>query len=288
MSVTVGRAPRWLSPGQALALGALQGPTELLPVSSSAHTTLIPWLAAWPYAEADAELRKSFEVALHAGSALALALALRGELTETAASLGRHRIAFAALSLLPPAIVGFALEGFVERRLGGPRSIAAGLLLGALAMALADEPRWKDEAQRSREQAGARDGLALGLAQTAALMPGVSRNGATRAVARARRFGRDDAATLSWATGLPVLFGASALRGYRLARHGAPAGSATALAVGGTGALLSTLAGVRLLRRTRRGSRPLARYCVYRCLLAALVIRRLRDGSTANVAPGDR
>ena len=64
----------------AVALGLAQGPTELLPVSSSGHTTLIPFLAGWPYAELDPELRKSFEVALHAGTALALALELGDEL----------------------------------------------------------------------------------------------------------------------------------------------------------------------------------------------------------------
>ena len=58
-----------------MALGLLQGPTELLPVSSSAHTTLIPWLAGWPYARLDGERRKSFEVALHAGAGAALAIA---------------------------------------------------------------------------------------------------------------------------------------------------------------------------------------------------------------------
>ncbi|HST56282.1 MAG TPA: undecaprenyl-diphosphate phosphatase, partial [Solirubrobacteraceae bacterium] len=57
---------------QAIALGLLQGPTELLPVSSSGHTTLIPWLAQWDYARLQPELRKSFEVALHAGAAAAL------------------------------------------------------------------------------------------------------------------------------------------------------------------------------------------------------------------------
>ena len=58
----------------AVILGLLHGPTELLPISSSAHTTLVPWLAGWPYEELDPRLRKSFEVALHAGTAAALLL----------------------------------------------------------------------------------------------------------------------------------------------------------------------------------------------------------------------
>ena len=69
-----------LTVGQALALGALHGPAELLPVSSSAHTTMIPWLLGWRYGELDPEMRKTLEVALHAGTGGALAIALRGEL----------------------------------------------------------------------------------------------------------------------------------------------------------------------------------------------------------------
>ena len=63
---------RVLTLRHAMALGLLHGPTELLPISSSAHTSLVPWLAGWPYGTLDPELRKSFEVALHAGTAAAL------------------------------------------------------------------------------------------------------------------------------------------------------------------------------------------------------------------------
>src|SRR5207249_8513180 len=75
------RNPR-LSTRQAAALGALQGPTELLPVSSSGHLVLVPALLGWRYGELDGELRKSFEVALHAGTALALLIGLRHEVAE--------------------------------------------------------------------------------------------------------------------------------------------------------------------------------------------------------------
>src|SRR5271163_1791816 len=120
--------PRQAFPlGHALALGLLQGPAELLPVSSSAHTTLIPWLAGWPYARLDGERRKSFEVALHAGAGVALSLHMRRELLHDAARLDRRRATVVALSLAPAALAGYALGPAIERRLGGPRSIAAGL-----------------------------------------------------------------------------------------------------------------------------------------------------------------
>ena len=97
--------PRQAFPlGHALALGLLQGPAELLPVSSSAHTTLIPWLAGWPYARLDGERRKSFEVALHAGAAIALTIHVRGEILDQAARVDRRRAGAIALALAPPAI----------------------------------------------------------------------------------------------------------------------------------------------------------------------------------------
>ena len=145
---------------QAVALGLLQGPTELLPVSSSAHTALLPWLAGWRYAELDPELRKSFEVALHAGAGLALAIDMRGELLEEALRSTARRAATIACSLAPPAIAGYALRRSIERRLGGPRSIAAGLIAGAVAMALADAAARararRCERRRPARRAGAR------------------------------------------------------------------------------------------------------------------------------------
>jgi len=275
-----------LSLSHALALGLVQGPTELLPVSSSAHTVLIPWLAGWPYAELDPELRKSFEVALHVGAGVALAIDMRTELAETAANLDRRQAAVIALSLAPPAIAGYSLQRFIERRLGGPRSIAAGLIAGAVAMALierrrpdADRPA---EEARGRAAVGPRDGLALGLAQAVALIPGVSRSGATLVAARARGFSRADAETLSWHAALPVILAASALKGAQLVRTPAARGSRRALLVGGGAALLSTLTSARLLRSRRPEGRSLLPYALYRCALAALVIARLRERSPAS------
>jgi undecaprenyl-diphosphatase len=257
----------------AIALGLAQGPTELLPLSSSAHTSLVPWLAGWRYAELDGALRKSFEVALHAGAACALAISMREELRRQATGMNRRSAAVLGLSLAPPAIAGYALGGSIERRLGGPRSIAGSLVAGAAAMALADT--WgKDD--RRFEEAGACDGLALGLAQAAALIPGVSRNGATLTAARALGFGRTGAHALSWSVALPVILGASALKGTRMARAGLPPRMRTAMAAGGFTAFLSTLLSARILRRAGADERPLLPFALYRCLLGALVVRRLR------------
>ncbi len=256
----------------AIALGLLHGPTELLPVSSSGHSTLIPWLAGWPLAELEPELRKSFEVALHTGSAAALAILLRREIRGTVGELDGAGAALIALSFAAPVIVGGTFERPIEQRFSGPGTIAFGLVLGGLAMGLADRC---GEGRRTLPEAGALDGLLLGLAQSTALLPGVSRNGATLAAARARGFGREDAATLSWRVALPVILGAATLKGRRLAQRGVPAGIKGPLVVGAAGAFLSTLGCAPLIREGRRG-RALAPFVLYRGALALAVLRRRR------------
>jgi undecaprenyl-diphosphatase len=251
----------------AAALGLLQGPAELLPISSSAHTALLPWLAGWRYGELDAELRKSFEVALHAGAGAALAIARRRELARGCAA--RYAGAL-ALSVAPPALVGLTLQRHIEARLGGPRSIAVGLVVGAAAMAWADT---RPGAERGCADVRPSDGLALGLAQGLALVPGVSRSGATLAAARARGFSRPAASSLSWRAALPVMLGASALRGAGLLRRRPPLEVGRAMAVGATAAFGSTLAAARVAPVD--GPRRLAPYALYRLALAALVTRRL-------------
>jgi undecaprenyl-diphosphatase len=281
--------PARLSLNHALALGLAHGPTELLPISSSAHTILIPWLAGWPYTELDPELRKSFEVALHAGTAVALLVDLHSvEFCDGIATATRERdvrqALLIALSFIPPAIVGYTFEQFLQRRLSGPPTIAAGLLLGGAAMALADAHL--PEGTRTLKDASAIDGLLLGLAQTLALIPGVSRSGAVLSVARTRGFSRIDSQALARRTGLPVILGAGALKTGRLIQRGmageAPIGdrrSAGALVLGGTTALLSTLAATRLLRRGGLGQHDAAAlwpHSLYRGLLGTLTISRLR------------
>ena len=204
----------------ALALGLAQGPTELLPVSSSAHTALIPLLLGWPYAELDGELRKSFELALHAGAGLALALDMRGELTRAVRLLDRApRQRRRAVARARRARRACACVRMIERRLGGPRSIAAGLTLGGLAHG-ARRRAGRRAGRRADDDAGPADGLALGLAQAVALAPGVSRYGATLvAAARAPLLARRPPRRCRWHAALPVMLGASALEGARLLRR---------------------------------------------------------------------
>src|SRR5687768_8616830 len=158
----------------AAALGLLHGPAELLPVSSSAHVALAPWLLRWPFAGADPEVRKAFEVALHAGTAAALLLALRAEVAEAAVALDRRRLLLTVLSALPPAAAALLLERRIEEEASSPGAISVGLLAGSAAMVFAEVATGRGASParstaRARADAGALDGLALGLAQACAL-----------------------------------------------------------------------------------------------------------------------
>ncbi len=259
---------------QAIALGALHGPAELLPISSSGHVALIPWLLRWRYQALDDELRKSFEVALHAGTAAALLITLRREVGDALAELSARRLSLIALSFAPPALAGLRLERTIESRLGTPGTTAGGLIAGSVVMALAD----RRPQLRAHQDAGALDALALGVAQACALVPGVSRNGATLAVARLRGFTRADANILSRHAALPVIAGASALKMVRLQRRGLAAGTAAPLLVGASASFVSTLGSTWLITQVER-DRSLAPYALYRITLAALVLARLRSGS---------
>jgi undecaprenyl-diphosphatase len=256
---------------QALLLGALHGPAELLPISSSGHIAVMPWLLRWDYANADAELRKAFEVALHAGTAAALLITLRPEVEEAVRGVSPRTVSLIGLSFAPPALVGYVLERPIERYLGTPATIAIGLICGSIAMAWSD----REPQERGSLDAGAIDALLLGAAQACALVPGVSRNGATLAAARFRRFTREDANKLSRHVALPVIAGATLLKSFRLARRGLPPRSAVPFAVGATASFASTLGSTWLIRQVER-DRSLVPYAAYRMAVAALVIRRLR------------
>jgi undecaprenyl-diphosphatase len=263
-----------LSPARAAALGLIQGPAELLPVSSSAHLVLVPWLAAWDWDHADPELRKSFEVALHAGAAGALLVGQRRLIGDELRSFDSRRASVVALSFAPAALAGFALERPIERRLGDPAATAAGLIAGAAAMMVADtRPQ-----RRARDRVRPADGLALGLAQAAALIPGVSRNGATLAAARWRGFTREQANMLSRTVALPVISGAALLKGARLRHRGVDPAMRNAMLAGVAASFASTLASQRLIGLVER-DRALWPYAAYRVALAGAVLAKLRKRS---------
>jgi undecaprenyl-diphosphatase len=245
-------------------------------------------MAGWEWDGLDPELRKSFEVALHAGAAAALLIGQRRVIIEELRAFDARRAAVLLLSFAPAAIVGYTLERPIERRLGGAKTTALGLLAGAAAMIASD----RRPQLRGRGEADAADGLALGIAQAAALAPGVSRNGATLAAARWRHFTREQANLLSRTVALPIIVGAAVLKGARLHGRGIDPSLRRAMKVGIAASFVSTLASQGLIRQVER-DRALWPYAAYRAGLATVVLvrlrrRRKRPGSELQSSDGDR
>ena len=228
----------------------------MVPVSSSAQLVLLPWLLRW---EQPAE-RTAFAAALHAGSCAGIAWALRRELR----SLDRRTVVLVAASTLPAAVTGLVAADAVEERLGRPPQLAA-LLAAAGAL------MWWVDARPGRPalaEVGPRETAYAALAQVAALVPGVSRSGATLSALRAAGVDRAPAQRFALLMSLPVTAGAAALTLARTrggARTAAPGVATAALA----GAVTAGL-------QARRPGRPVTAAAVYRLGLAAVVARRLR------------
>jgi undecaprenyl-diphosphatase len=255
-----------------------------VPVSSSGHLVLLPVLLEWPYARLEPELRKTFEVALHAGTAVALLVALRHEVADVVRDLDSRGALGAVLTFAPAALAGLALEEAIERQAGTPLAVAAAQVLAGIGLAVADR---RPDA-RPYADAGTLDHLAIGLAQAAALVPGVSRNGATLTAARLRGLDRPAASRLSRHAALPAIVGAAALKGVRLVGRGVPAHLAVAFSTGAAAAFASTLASRGLLGRIERARSylPLAAYRVALGAGAAVLLRRRRRAPSAGRQAG--
>jgi undecaprenyl-diphosphatase len=240
-----------------------------VPVSSSAQLVLLPWLLGW---EQPAD-RTTFAAGLHAGSCLGIGWALRSELRRLSA---REVVVLGAVSV-PAAVAGLLAADAVEERLGRPPQLAAllagfGALMWAVDAVAAGRPRAAPSAVADGEAALA------ALAQVVALVPGVSRSGATLTALRAAGVDRAAAERFSLLMSLPVTAGAAGLT-LAGADRAALRAMAPALAAGtATAAVAGAAAATRL---TARPGRPLTAAALYRLGLAAGVAARLvRKGDT--------
>jgi undecaprenyl-diphosphatase len=279
-ALRVGEEPGKLSDWQALVLGIVQGATELLPVSSSGHLILVPWAAGWHYLEEHPDFNKTFDVALHLGTLVAVILYFRRDVGRLIAAWVRsvvrreivtddQRIAwYVAIATVPAAIAGAAGESFIEDHLGDPWQIAIALAVFAVILWLAD----RVAARREIRDLGYRGAVAVGIAQCIALLPGVSRSGITITAARFLRLDRDSAARLSFLLLIPIVFGASLLKGVKdVLIDGLPSGSAGPFVVGMiAAAVVGLLAIWALLGYVRRHTYSV--FVVYRIVLAAVVL----------------
>jgi undecaprenyl-diphosphatase len=268
--------PDW----QALVLGVVQGATELLPVSSSGHLILVPWLGDWTFLEEHDDFNQTFDVALHLGTMLAvvgyfardlwaLILALFRTLRTRRLETADERLAWIVLvATIPAGIVGLALEDTITAHLGEPWQIAILLSVFALVLWVVD----RGPATREAHELSLKEGLAVGVAQALALMPGVSRSGITITAGRLFHLDRDAAARLSFLLLVPTVLGAVVLKGVKDVLLGdLPPGWKGPFVVGVLAAWGTGLLAIEwLLGYVRRHTYGL--FVVYRLAVAALIV----------------
>ena len=214
----------------AVVLGLVQGFTEFLPISSSGHLILVPWLFGWDDIES-ASVKKAFDVALHLGTLVAVVAYFRKDLVKYVREGLRlvwrrerpvdvdGRIAWLlVLATVPAGLIGVVFGDWIDEQLGTPVIIAISLIVFGLLLAWAD----RQAGRRQLEELGARDAVLVGAAQALALNPGTSRSGITITAARQLGFDRDAAARLSFLMSVPVIAGAVLVKGIELITNGVP------------------------------------------------------------------
>ena len=282
----VGEKAGRLGDWQAFALGITQGLTELLPISSSGHLILVPWLANWHYLDTHADFNKTFDVALHLGTLIAVIVyfwedvvryvgawfvSVRRRAVETQ----DQRIAwwiFAAT--IPTAIAGAAGEETIENNLGQPYQIAIFLAAFGVLLWLAD----RQPEQRRIGELGFRRAFLVGVSQILALMPGVSRSGITITTGRFMKLDRDAAARFAFLLLIPIVFGAVVYKGFKhVVLNPLPAGSLGPFAVGTLAAAgIGLIAIDLLLGYLRRHDYSL--FVLYRLAAAAGILIVIASG----------
>ena len=262
---------------QALVLGIIQGLSEFLPISSSAHLALAPWILHWR----DPGL--AFDVALHFGTLVAvlwyfraewvaLVLAARDIVVRRRVETDRERrVIFLILATIPGAIAGLAFEKQAESTFRDPRLVATALIvMGVLLWAI-------DRFARRNRQLGQMrwlDALLIGIAQMFAIIPGVSRSGSTITAGRALAFEREDAAIFSFLMSMPIIAAAAVLKVPQALRE---QGLSAPMIVGVLASALSGwLAIAVLLRVVTRHSYGV--FAAYRIVLGLAVLIAVAHG----------
>ena len=265
---------------EALILGIVQGATELLPVSSSGHLVLARWALGWETGDADVD--KAFDVAVHVGTLLAVMMMLRADIvrivrvapSSIAGRTGSDPLPRLLLvATVPAAVTGALLEDVIVEHASEPWLIAVMLIVFGLVLAVADR-------SPGRQELGALDrrkAVAVGVAQAVALQPGVSRSGATIAMARFLGLGREDAARLSFLLSVPLITGAGVFETVKLVGSDVESSFFGAAAVGASAAAVTAAGSIVLVRRVvqRWSFMP---FVVYRVVVGLAVLVALVSG----------
>lgn len=260
---------------RAILLGLVQGLGEPLPISSSGHLILVPWLLGWP----DHSL--TFDVALHGGTALAIILyfwrdwialagAFFGSLRDREFTRDHHRrlVWYILLANIPAGLVGVLFEEKIEQLLRAPWLVATLLMAMGLVMLLADR---LSSRRRSLAELRLGDALLIGIAQAFALAPGVSRSGVTITAALFLQMNRADAARFSFLMSGPIVTGAFLYKMLGVAREGLPVDERVPFLAGMAVAALVGYAAIRFLLGYLQ-KRSLGLFVSYRLALGALVL----------------
>ena len=260
---------------QAIALGALQGVTEFLPVSSSGHLVLLPYVAGWD------SLGLAFDVILHLGTFAAIVVVfftkiaqlLRGFFMPTRYRADARLAWIIIAASIPAAVIGFALVDIVEGFLRDPLVVVFGLLFGSTCLWFADHLiAEKKRTVKKIEQVGFWQGIGIGMAQTLALVPGVSRSGVTMSTAAWLGFDRPTSAAFSFLLGAPVFLGAGVHQIMALVNK--PNGVATLLStpmiVGFVSALFVGMIAIRFLLKYLH-AHSFRGFVWYRTVLALII-----------------
>jgi undecaprenyl-diphosphatase len=265
----------------ALVLGAFQGFSEILPISSSAHLILIPWFLNWP------ESGLTFDVALHLGTFIALSIYFRHDIVEMVVSFfsaiknrsldtPSRRLPFIIIAAtFPAAIVGKLFEDIIEAVFRSSPLLIAGFLIGfGLLLGLVDRFGRK---RLTLDQTTAASGMVVGLFQCLALIPGVSRSGITITAGLMLGFSREAAARFSFLLSLPIVAGAALLKTIHLAKVGLPAADLLPMLVGMTVSCITGYISVAFLLRFVQ-KRSIAPFVWYRIIVGLAVIFLIKAG----------
>ena len=257
---------------EAIILGIVQGAGEFLPISSSGHLIAVPWLLGYR------EHTLAFDVALHLGTLVAVAAALLGDWIKMLqgaftslrtsgnpfASDDGRRLGFLAIASIPGGVFGLLLNDLAESTFRSPMLVALTMTVMGLVLWLADS---RSSTVRGLEGWTLRDALIMGFAQAMALVPGVSRSGATISAARVLGFERNAAARLSFLMALPVTLGAVVLKVPKLLAGGLD----TVLLTGIVTAAVVGLLSIRVLFAWVR-TRSYLPFVIYRFAFSALIV----------------
>lgn len=268
----------------AILLGIAQGLTEFLPVSSSGHLQIIPWLADWNDFEGNDDLKRAFDVALHLGTLVGLVACLRREVwalvRDGVAVVVRRQAPMTAdgrlgwllvLATVPAAAVGVGLRSVIDE--ADDEIWLTAVMLAVFGVLL----WWADrrQGQRHTESVGVRDAVLLGLAQACSLQPGVSRSGVIITAGRLLNFDREAAARLAMLMSVPVIAGAGVYLFIDIGGWGGiPTDARAAFAWGTVASAVTGFVAVKGLLALVR-TRSFGPFAVYRVLVALLVLSLL-------------